>query len=313
MVAAVCSVALHLVLAAALFLAGSLAPPPVIVKRGEPLLVDIAPDRPEERAPRGDPSQLPAPARPRPRRVEPPAPRPRAPEPAPAEPKVAEAPRPAPGPPASQPSDPVARVAPPAPEPRPAPSLEPAPRAEEPAPPVPPPAPSETARSEPTAPAPPPALSPGPDPRTALARPRLDVPPGMFRRPGGGLQGGRGGIEGEPIPLDTKDPKYHEYFEKVRQKIKANWGYPREAGERNIEGQLLIEFHIARDGHLSYLELVRSSGVKILDDYAMNAVRLAQPFPPVPEGLLAKHAVPISGLFVYRVVDAGSLVNQFLR
>jgi protein TonB len=135
----------------------------------------------------------------------------------------------------------------------------------------------------------------------------------MFRRPGGGLQSGRGGIEGEPIPLDTKDPKYHEYFERVRQKIRANWGYPREAGERNIEGQLLIEFHIARDGRLSYLELVRSSGVKILDDYAMNAVRLAQPFPPVPEGLLVKHAVPISGMFVYRVVDAGSLVNQFLR
>ena len=46
---------------------------------------------------------------------------------------------------------------------------------------------------------------------------------------------------------------------------------------------------------------------------AMNAVRLAQPFPPVPDNLLAKFALPIALTFVYRVVDASSLINQIIR
>jgi protein TonB len=118
-------------------------------------------------------------------------------------------------------------------------------------------------------------------------------------------------VEGEPVPLDTPEPRYQDYFRKVRERILSKWIYPREAGERGIGGQLLIEFHIAKDGTLAFIELRRSSGVEVLDEYAMNAVRLAQPFPPVPDAL-AKQVLPINGRFVYDVADAG-LVNRFLR
>jgi periplasmic protein TonB len=135
----------------------------------------------------------------------------------------------------------------------------------------------------------------------------------MLRRPpGGGLQGGRGGVEGEPVPLDTPDPRYKEYFELIREKIRKNWGYPREAADRGIEGQLLIEFHIAKNGQLEYIELRRTSGAGVLDEYAMNAVRLAQPFPPVPDPI-AKNVLAISGLFRYQIVTGSSLLNQILR
>jgi TonB family protein len=146
-----------------------------------------------------------------------------------------------------------------------------------------------------------------------LGRPRLDLPAAMYRRPpGGGAQDGRGGVEGEPVPLDTPDPKYKEYFELIREKIRRNWGYPREAADRGMEGQLLIEFHIAKNGQLEYIELRRTSGVGILDHYALNAIRLAQPFPPVPDAL-AKNVLPISGLFRYQIVTGSSLLNQILR
>ena len=128
---------------------------------------------------------------------------------------------------------------------------------------------------------------------------------------GGGLRRGRGGIEGEPIPLDTPDPRYTDYFEKVRQRIKANWTYPREAGERGIGGRLVIDFAIAKGGHLQAIELDRSSGVPVLDLYALNAIKLAQPFPPVPDSV-AKGALPIRGIFTYQIVDS-SLLNQYLR
>ena len=127
--------------------------------------------------------------------------------------------------------------------------------------------------------------------------------------PGGGLVGGRGGIEGEPIPLDTKDPRFGDYFERLRRAIQGKWLYPREASEKNIGGQLVLEFGIARDGQLRFIELRRSSGVAVLDDYAINAVKLASPFPPIPDGL-GRSGIPVVAVFNY--IIEGSLYN-FLR
>src|SRR4029453_15339737 len=72
---------------------------------------------------------------------------------------------------------------------------------------------------------------------------------------GGGFHGGRGGVEGEPVPLDTPDPKYQDYFRILRERIQAKWTYPREAGDRGIGGALLIGFHIAKDGRPAYPEI----------------------------------------------------------
>ena len=108
-------------------------------------------------------------------------------------------------------------------------------------------------------------------------------------------------LKGESIPLDTKDPKYQDYFNKVRAKIKRNWIYPREA--ERIEGELLIEFGIAKSGDLQFILLRRTSGVQKLDEYAMRAIQLAIPFPPVPDDL-ATETLPISARFRYKIVGA---------
>jgi TonB family protein len=281
--AIVTSVLFHLFVLLPFFIAPDLFMPPSYVKRGEPLLVDITPDQPEEKAPLGNPSRPVAP------------PEVRRPPSAPRPPQVASAPRPpAPRPtPPPAPSRPIPKSEPPAPEPL---VKTPPPPAEEPPPQT---APSET----PATPA------PAAPPRVAVARP----PASIWRQPGGGggLQGGgRGGVEGTPIPLDTPEPKYQDYFNKVRERIKSKWTYPREAGERGIEGELLIEFHIAKDGRLEYIALLRPSGVSILDTYAMNAVKFAEPFPPVPDEI-AKGTLAINGQFRYQIVSG--FVNQFLR
>ncbi len=130
------------------------------------------------------------------------------------------------------------------------------------------------------------------------------------RSPGGGLGEGRGGIEGEPIPLNTKDPKFNDYFERLRRAIKEKWSYPREAAEKNVGGQLVLEFGIAKDGHLRFVELRRSSGVVVLDDYALNAVKLASPFPRIPDEM-SRGGIPVQAVFNY-IIEVGSL-NNFLR
>ncbi len=293
-IAIVCSILLHLLLLAPVFLGFPIFGSPMYIKKGEALFVDMRPERPDEKAPLGNPSR---PVGPDAKEAEPPK------AVVPPAPKLAEAPKPpAPkAPPRAQ----VAKA-----EPRPAPPA------------------ARPAESGPAAPAPQPAAPPKPETTQAPSQgsqpsaasqpsnPQVASapPPSLLRPPagGGGLQGGgRAGVEGEPIPLDTPEPKYQDYFNKIRERIKANWIYPYEAGSRGIEGDLSIEFVIAKDGHLQFIELRRSSRVLILDNAALNAVKLAQPFPPVPDDL-AKQALAINGLFVYRIrEDAASLVNRF--
>jgi len=287
------SLLVHLGLVALVLLIGHLVPP-VIVKKGEPLFVEL-PKPEEEPAPRGNPALPPGPpARPSP----PPAPKTPPAKPAPKVEAARPAPKAEPAPPAPKPATPsappqVAQAAPP---------VEPEGTKRAPA------APREQAKPEP----------PAGEPKVVLSKPAIDLPPSLQGgtgggRPGGGggLLGGRGGIEGEPVPLDTRDPRYTDYFEQIRRRIKENWIYPHEAGDRGIGGQLVIEFAIRKDGWLQFVDLKRSSGVPILDQYALNALKLAQPFPPIPDSV-SKGSLPVAGIFTYQIVDAG-LLNQFLR
>ncbi|MBF8288283.1 MAG: TonB family protein, partial [Candidatus Rokubacteria bacterium] len=121
----------------------------------------------------------------------------------------------------------------------------------------------------------------------------------------------RGGIEGEAIPLDTPEPRFQDYFNQVRERIQNNWIYPYEASSRGIGGELQIDLGIAKSGELQFIEKRRSSGIEILDDYAMRAVQLASPFPPVPDAI-SKGGLPINGTFKYLIQDSG-LINKFLR
>jgi TonB family protein len=313
------------------------------VKRGEPLFVEL-PEIKDE-APRGNPAARtpgpPAAPSPEPKPPAAAAPQPAAPRPqppAPPAPRVAEA-RPAP------PEPP--RAAPPRPpEPareRPAPAPEPpAPRAPEPPTPdakdaVPAPAPPKPAAvaaappaaappaAAPPAPAPPPRPSggaPGPSgPQVAALPPAPREPVFDLRSLGrgggaGGRGDGRGGIEGEPVPLDSPDPKYSDYLDRVRKAIKDKWGFPCADGDPNRyncgrrEGELIIEFGIAKEGHVPFITLRSSSGSANMDAFALNAIKLAQPFPRVPD-VISKTGFPILARFRYVLTD--STLTNVLR
>ena len=62
----------------------------------------------------------------------------------------------------------------------------------------------------------------------------------------------------------------------------------------------------AKDGQLRFIDLRRSSGVTVLDDYAVNAVKLASPFPPIPDAM-SRTGIPVVAVFNY--IIEGSLYN----
>jgi len=105
-------------------------------------------------------------------------------------------------------------------------------------------------------------------------------------------------------PLNAPEVQYISYFASIKRKIELVWQYPYEAAVAGIQGELTIDFVIARGGAVNSIEMVHSSGSKILDDEAIRSIRKAAPFDPIP----AQYKIPslqIRGRFVY--VHGGAL------
>jgi outer membrane biosynthesis protein TonB len=310
----------HLILLAALV---EVRPPSKVftVDRGEPLIVELP--KADEQAERGQAAPAPptpaAKAPPAPK-VQPPAPKATPPSPAPriarAEPptpKVTEAPAPEP-PKASTPAvqePPTPEGVRPAAAPKPAESQANDPsRTPEPQP----------RQAEPASPAPqvaavPPPREPAIDGLSALRR-RGPGAPGA-----GGFGEGRAGIEGEPIALNSTDKRFSDYLIRVKRMIQEKWTYPciKNSSTRECEyksAQLVIEFGILRDGRVPYVTVHQPAAWDVYDSVAVNAIKLASPFPPVPASLMEQArpgstGVPIMAHFHY-VLESASIMN-FLR
>ncbi len=87
------------------------------------------------------------------------------------------------------------------------------------------------------------------------------------------------------LNANTREYKYAAYMDAWRAKVESigNLNYPDEAKKRKIYGRLLLDVVINADGSVKRIDLLRSSGHKILDDAAIRIVTLAAPFAPFPE------------------------------
>ena len=77
------------------------------------------------------------------------------------------------------------------------------------------------------------------------------------------------------------------YQEAWRRKVMriGTINYPVEARRQKIYGELRVAVQIRRDGSLKNVEILQSSGYRILDDAAINIVRMAAPFAAFPPEL----------------------------
>jgi TonB family protein len=86
----------------------------------------------------------------------------------------------------------------------------------------------------------------------------------------------------DTISLDTDDKRYVTYAQAIKERIAGQWKYPQEARKKKLEGRLVALFSLNREGALTRMEIVRSSGHEVLDREAERAVQSAAPFPPFP-------------------------------
>jgi protein TonB len=115
------------------------------------------------------------------------------------------------------------------------------------------------------------------------------------------------GDEGEhEITFSTKEFKYYGYKMRLKEKIENIWKYPPEAAEKGIYADLYIRFTILKNGNLGAIELIRTSGHKMLDDAALKALKDAAPYWPLPDEW-KEESFTITGHFIY------SLYGSYIR
>lgn len=87
------------------------------------------------------------------------------------------------------------------------------------------------------------------------------------------------------ISANTKEYEFAAYMRAWVARIEriGNLNYPDEARRQQLHGQLVLTVGLTRDGHVKSVDVIQSSGRKVLDDAAIRIVHLAEPFPPLPE------------------------------
>ena len=107
---------------------------------------------------------------------------------------------------------------------------------------------------------------------------------------------------GDRIDMNTSEFRYVGYFTAMRKSIELVWVYPAEAARSGMQGEVRVEFVIHKDGHVSRIRVLRSSGYRVLDEAIVEALKLASPFSPLPEGF-GKDKIAVTGSFRYQLVS----------
>ena len=104
--------------------------------------------------------------------------------------------------------------------------------------------------------------------------------------------------EGDRIDMNTTTFRYISYFTGMRKAIELVWIYPREAIQRGLQGEVLLEIVIEKDGRVSKARVAQSSGFAVLDENMLQTIKLASPFAPLPKGW-KKERILVTGAFHY--------------
>ena len=108
----------------------------------------------------------------------------------------------------------------------------------------------------------------------------------------------KSGSQDSSVTFDTKELRHYSYMRKLKEKIEYVWEYPPKAASKGIYGDLLIRFVIRKDGTLGAVELLRTSGQRLLDRAAMEALRDGAPYWPLPEDW-DTNSLTVTGHFIY--------------
>lgn len=116
---------------------------------------------------------------------------------------------------------------------------------------------------------------------------------------GGSGAGGQGADSGAGAYFDTQGFDLGPWGDEVVARVKRNWSIP-PAADLGMKGVVGVAFNVGHDGHLEDIHVVSSSGIPSFDQAAINALRISDPFIPLPTGF-PRPKLPAIFRFFYNV------------
>lgn len=112
--------------------------------------------------------------------------------------------------------------------------------------------------------------------------------------------GEKGTAEAGPLSFETQWYDWGEYAESMVSKIRVHWyeEMPMPLLQTGLKGVVTIRFTIHRDGSLSEITIINSSGVAPYDYAAKKAIELASPLKPLPPDF-PKETEHVTAMFFY--------------
>ena len=90
--------------------------------------------------------------------------------------------------------------------------------------------------------------------------------------------------EGDTRFLNSDDIQFGSFLRHFETAVYGVWRYPQEAAIKGIEGITPVRITFNRNGEITKLELLESSGARILDDEVMRTLRAIGPVGSFPRG-----------------------------
>jgi protein TonB len=105
------------------------------------------------------------------------------------------------------------------------------------------------------------------------------------------------------IDLQAVEFKYASYFNKLKEKIRRNWNYPRSSAMRGEQGTVVVQFSILKSGEITDVNVVGSSGYPALDREVRRVLNTIRAF-PLPQSY-NKDRIKIRANFQYILYGNG--------
>lgn len=96
--------------------------------------------------------------------------------------------------------------------------------------------------------------------------------------------------------IEQNPDMFKGYMYRMQTKIKSNWNPPKQ----EVSSRVTVFYSINKDGSLREYKILKSSGVKELDNAAIEALKKSFPSEPLPEGFGGK-SVDVQFTFDYNV------------
>ncbi|HJV34301.1 TonB family protein, partial [Geomonas sp.] len=90
--------------------------------------------------------------------------------------------------------------------------------------------------------------------------------------------------QGDTGFLNTDDIRFGSFYRRLENAVYGVWRYPREAAERGIEGTTPVRITFDREGKVVQVELLESSGSRILDNEVVRTLNEIGPIGSLPRG-----------------------------